>query len=259
LSIINLLPDDYVRRKYRRRANLVCLSLFGIVMTAVLGAAFVCRETSRNTRQVSDQVNQSYAEAAKLIDQVQKLQAQKDTLMSKAEQASSLQERVPRSYLLAVITNACAGEMSLESIRLETHVVTGQEADNRASKFKAVAAKQAGAPRYEQVSMLITGLAATDVEVAKFIATLAKNPLLTSVDLVFSEQKMIDVLPITALQAKDPNIVARNRDKVVGKITARQFQVKLELRPNMDVMDVISPNRTAQGPIPAAIGLGGQT
>ncbi len=223
-TTINLLPDDYVARRVRRRANVMCLALFAVVMTGVSAAVLVSEDCSRHTLQVQEQVNASYAEAAKLIDQMQQLRQQKATLLGKAEQASGLLERVPRSYILGVVTNACPPYTSLLAVNLETREVqAGSDADKRLSKFEAASQKRLGKEcRSTLVEMQITGLAATDVQVAKFIANLSRNPLLGSVDLVYSEEKIIDKEPV------------------------RQFQVKLELRPGLDVIDVLEGAKNAK-------------
>ena len=222
MSTINLLPEDYLQRRLRRRANAMCLVLFGVVMTAVVGALLVSETSSRHTRQVRDEINASYAQAAQLIEQMQELKRQKAALMVKAEQAAGLLERVPRSYLLGAIANACPEHAAVVSMNLETcRIEPGSESEKRLSKFEALAGRRVKEAQPSVVRMQITGHAATDVEVARFIANLARNPLMVSVDLVYSEERVIDKQPL------------------------REFQVKLELRPNTDVMDVIEQGKAA--------------
>jgi len=50
--------------------------------------------------------------------------------------------------------------------------------------------------------MEVTGLAGTDVEVAGLIATLARSPLIQGVDLVYSEEKVINQTPVRAFQVR---------------------------------------------------------
>ena len=57
------------------------------------------------------------------------------------------------------------------------------------SKFDAVAAQRSGKAPPLVVDLVVTGQAATDVDVARFIANLARNPLLANVDLVYSEER----------------------------------------------------------------------
>lgn len=227
MSLLNLLPDDYLLQRGRRRENVLCLGLFAVVMIAVVGAILASGASSRQTCLVRDRVNAQYADAAKLIDQMQQLQAQKAALLAKAEQASALLERVPRSYVLGVIANACPENTSLVQVRLDTRHIEAADVERlAASKFDLAQQKRLGIASSTLVEIEVTGQASTDVEVARLIANLAQNPLLTGVDLVYSEQKMVD------------------------QVAVREFQVKMALKPNMDVMD-LNGQRPLCGPRPA--------
>src|SRR4030042_4436381 len=106
MSLVNLLPDDYIARQAQWRTNLLCTALFGVVMAGIVGAALVSEHNYARTRLVREQVNQSYADAAKLLEQMQTLEVKKKKLLDKAAGTTNLLERVPRSYLLATVTNA---------------------------------------------------------------------------------------------------------------------------------------------------------
>jgi len=230
MSIVNLLPDDYVQGRARRRANTVCLVLFAVVMSAVTGAAVVSRQSSEHTCQVRDQVNASYAEAAKLIEQMRQLQRQRAVLTARAERAAALQERVPRSYILGILTNACPDGASLSAVKLDTSLA---DQNGQPTKFDRVSMQRSGKGRALSVGLVVTGHACTDVDVAKYIANLARNPLLTSVDLVYSEEREVKA------------------------VTMREFQIRLEVLPNVDVIDVIKPGRDTTGQQPQALASSG--
>ena len=63
--------------------------------------------------------------------------------------------------------------------------------------------------------MTVQGLAGTDSQVAKFIANLARNPLIGSVDLSFSQEKLID------------------------KALVREFKLNLKLKDNVDAVNLV--------------------
>lgn len=228
MSTINLLPEDYLLRRSRKRANVLCLILFAVVMAGVMGAAVVTDRNGRTTRKVCDQVNASYAEAARLIEQVQQLQQQKALLTAKAEQAATLQERVPRSFLLGILTNACPDRASLLSVRLETKT-TDKE---RMSKYQAIAAQRSSKVPPVFVDLVVTGQAGTDMDVGCFMRNLENNPLLTGVGLVYSEE--------------------RNQEGM----TFREFQVKMEVRPGMDAIDAAEPLRDKAADLAATVAEG---
>jgi Tfp pilus assembly protein PilN len=219
MSMINLLPDDYLIRRQQSRANFLCLALFLVVMTGVIAAAFVSDQSLGRTREILARIDADYEQAAKLLAELQQLQQQKTAMEAKARTTDALQERVPRSYLLGVITNSLPEGASLLDMQLQLKQVPS----------KAPGAKGANPTLVE---MEIRGLAGTDVDVAKFIATLAANPLIASVDLVYSQQKTVE------------------------QVQLREFQLRSELKSGVDVLDVARPEALAAEPAAARDGGG---
>lgn len=227
MSTINLLPEDYLENRARRRIVMLCMALFAIEVGGVLGAWFVTERKQAWALEVSRKVDESYAQAAQQIGRLQQLEVQKKTMLRKAEVAEALVERVPRSSLLAVLTNALPPGASLTQIKLETQrtivpVRTSKDdkgaAGGEKDKDKDKKNRLTSEPRAEQpsvptvVALEVKGLAATDMEVARFIAELARCPLIRSVDLGYSQQRSL---------AGD---------------TLREFQVKIELKENADAI-----------------------
>ena len=185
MSTINLLPQEYLQRRSQRRGNFICLVLLGLVMASTCGAALVSERTSRRTREVCQRINNSYAEAARLIDEVHELEAQKHRMIQKAKMSAALMERLPRSYVLAVLTNALPKGASLASVQMTVKVVQPPSAaatpapGTALTQHALVAAsrkpKQPEAAPDLSVQLDIKGKATTDVQVARFIANLAKH------------------------------------------------------------------------------------
>ena len=222
MSTINLLPENYLQRRCQHRTNVICLVLFVVVIGGILLATTASKRNLAHTLSVRDRVNTSYTEAAKLISQMHELEAQKVKMLRKAELTASLVERVPRSTLLAIVTKALPDGTSLESLDLRTQRIIrrAESTDgNRqtGSKLTTEPRKAPPTPVETTVCAEITGLAATDVQVARFIANLARNPLMDSVDLVYSEEKKI----------KD--------------VTVREFQIKTVLKREVDAIDFVRP------------------
>ena len=212
MTYVNLLPEEYVARRKQRRTNLLCSILFCLVMAGVLGATLVSEQTRRRTRSVNDRVNESYRQAGQLIQQLQSLEATKGQMVGKANLTAELLERVPRSYLLATVTNALPPGGSLLKFDLETQRRSTTIVSGGSSRYSQSGGKTAATDRGQlEVRLVVTGLAATDVEVAKFIAQMAKCPLMESVDLVYSEEK-----------------------KISGSMV-RTFQVEMQLKGDADV------------------------
>jgi len=216
MNTINLLPEDYRQRRRQHRGNVICTVLFGVVIVSICGAAVVSERNSQRTREVCKRMNTAYAEAAKLIDEVHQLEAQKHKMLDKARRSAALMERMPRSYLLAILANALPDGASLKSVRMTMQTVAG--AKSQKPKSKAAAAKAAAHPKPPRMTvvMSITGQAKTDVQVAQFIARLAAHPLTDVVDLSYSKES-----------------------KFREYKTAREFQLTVMLKPDADVLDAV--------------------
>lgn len=234
MTTINLLPEDYIQRRCERRANIGCFILFGMVMVGVLSAALVSEQRLRNTRGVLEQVNQDYAKASKLIEQMHQLEAKKEEMHKKAELTASLLERIPRSTLLATITNARPKNVSLIEFKLTTAQVVRKRPSQtpgkgKSAKFNA-AAKKSGSDKPEKellVKTELVGHAETDVDVARFISNLSNSPLTMAVDLEYTKEKKLKDIPV------------------------REFKVVLWLRPRIDAIVVAKQARRKKNFIPS--------
>ena len=132
---------------------------------------------------------------------------------------SSLVERVPRSTILAAVTNACPKNLSLLELKLRTENKKKAVAETSRRKTKyATTAKKRGLgkePVRTIVKMTIIGLAGTDLEVAQFMTNLARYRLIESVDLVETKQKVVD-------------------DR-----TVREFEITANLMSDVDAIDIV--------------------
>jgi Tfp pilus assembly protein PilN len=233
---LSFLPEDYVERRIEMRTNLICLSLFGVVLAGVLGAYFV---TSRQRAEVLNQqqsINTAYAEAAKRIGQVDELQGQKKRLLRKAQVTTTLIEPVPRSNLLAELINRKPPSLTFVELELASKQIEAGLAFAPPAGSAMAAARNAAngasaddpapnVPRY-QVDLKLIGLAPTAIPVAQYMASLARCPLLETVDLVYSEERRVE------------------------DVSMRRFRIDMMLDPASDVRSidpVIVERRTTRG------------
>jgi Tfp pilus assembly protein PilN len=202
MSLINLLPDDYLRRQVQKRTNRLCMILFGVVMAAVLTAAGISEKSYRNTREVCQRVNDSYAEAEKNIQQLQELEVIRSKMYDKATRTSSLLEKMPRSNIVAALTNALPEGASLVKVELKVTrgAVITSKVINKYEAEKAKAAAAAGKDQPKVVTLTVTGMAHTDVEVARFITCMAQCPMVDTPDLVYSQEKKISDVTVREFQ-----------------------------------------------------------
>lgn len=195
---LSFLPDDYLARKAIRRTNVIFAVLFLITVSAG-GAAFThAKKGVKLAREANDIARADKAQAARPIEQFQKLQEKQRTMAMQAELTSSLIEKVPRSFLLAELTNALPTGVSLVDLVLDSRKKSAAPAAPVAKtsfETKAAGANQKQkqtAPQVQpiiyDVSMKVTGIASNDVQVAQFITKLNASRLLRDVNLVISQE-----------------------------------------------------------------------
>ncbi len=202
----SFLPADYLTRKADTHANIVSLTLFGIVLFGVVGAFFVTNRAWNAVRAQQLVINQEYTEQTKKIEQLKKLEAQKSEMLDKAEITTALIERVPRSILLAELVNRMPDRLSLTEFVLTSKRVVEAAPQKTGTGAKSIAksAGSAGAkggakgppprprPPKMEFALTLTGLSATDEAVADFQAALKDCALLARVDLVSSVEATVD-------------------------------------------------------------------
>jgi Tfp pilus assembly protein PilN len=196
---LSFLPDDYLETKRQRRTNVVCAALF-LGLMAAIGTAFSYIEKElRGVEKTHGEVSRQYAEAAKNIEQVKQMQDKQRKMGQQAELAASLLEKVPRSFILAELTNSMPAGVSLMDVKMESKVRSKdapaggktqyelKRAAMEASTGRRPAAPAPQAKEYD-VSIRVLGIADNDVQVAQFMAKLNTSQLLQDVNLVISDE-----------------------------------------------------------------------
>lgn len=195
---LSFLPDDYLERKARRRTNAICAILFCVVIGAI-GAAFTV--TERSMKEIDAQfaaVQQQYTDAAKRIEQVQQMQEKQRTMAHQAELTASLLEKVPRSFILAELTNGMPSGVSLLDFNLDARLLTGPPPPPK-TQFEIRKAEVSGVapgtgvptssqPRSYEVTMRATGVAMDDVQVSQFITKMNQSRFLRDVNLLYTDE-----------------------------------------------------------------------
>jgi Tfp pilus assembly protein PilN len=193
---MNFLPRDFMERRGRRRATLLCLGLAGVAVLALGGmcALYVMRAFSVSSLRAV--VEQQYREAGRQIEQLKLLEDRKADLVRKVELSADLLERVPRSHILARLTNALPSDTSLQVLvmsSVEVEVPAPKPTTTKEDKASAAPSKGGKSKRPEkirrrEIQFRVDGLAVTDVQVAEYIARLTADPLFEEVNLKFSEE-----------------------------------------------------------------------
>lgn len=195
---INFVPDDYVQNNESQRTNLIYLVLLVIVMTA-LGGSFITikiRQRACNEKEVL--INQKMAKMHEAIKQFDELQVKKRAMMKTALTTAELLEPVPRSILLASLTNNLPSGVSLVKLNLiqkEPKQQAGKIVGT--SKFQAAQAEKNVQESLSPEQLLethidIEGIAPSDLQVASYIERLSSSSLMDDVALVESKELKVE-------------------------------------------------------------------
>jgi len=110
---LNFLPEDYLEKKAQQRTNIICLFLFLLVAGGVGTCFTLVEKRQQKMRKLEAEVNQKMNRASENLQQFETLETKKKQMMSKASISALLMEPVPRSLLLATITNNLPSSVSL--------------------------------------------------------------------------------------------------------------------------------------------------
>ena len=196
MSTINFVPDDYVQQRRASRANVLYLMLL-MAMLGAIGITFGFIKIRQRTVQAElAQLNNRMAEAQQQIAQLEELKTKSKTMMKTMVMTAELLEPVPRSIILASLTNNLPSGVSLLDFGLEeketqVYKVSAQKTGSRYNKSTANAT--ASEPQKTVVTtLLIKGIAPSDIQVAGFISRLSDAILFDEVSLVESKEIEIE-------------------------------------------------------------------
>ncbi|RMD63465.1 MAG: hypothetical protein D6824_05275 [Planctomycetota bacterium] len=230
----SFLPEDYLERKAEQRTNIVSVTLFSIVLFAVVAAFFVTNQQWTAVKQRQQAINRRYMQAAQEIEALRKLESQTQEMFAKALITTALLEKTPRSVLLADLINRMPQRLALLEFNLTSKRIKPSPAAAAASAAKSRAAPgkprtlaaaaaqgapggkqqpppQPQPPRYQSTVELV-GVAPTHNQVAEYVAQLQQSPLLQRVELKYSESAVVDDLEMIEFRIEaqlDPNADAR--------------------------------------------------
>lgn len=230
----SFLPEDYVARRAEVRANFLALVLFGIVVFSIVAAFFV---SNRQWTTVKDQraiFAAEYAEAQEAIELLDKLDAQKKEMIAKADVATALIERIPRSVLLSQLVQRMPKQITLMDLKLESKKIVPPkvpaQAPNQAKRGTLTrGGKPAAADKPRVVAtkytytVLITGVTQKNEYITDYLASLNQCNLFDRVDLQHIKERTID------------------------DVDLREFRIKIKISQTADARAVQSPEQLKQG------------
>jgi len=222
---INFVPDDYIQSSESRRTNLMYLVLLVVVMTALGGSFVTIKIRQRAFRAKEELINTKIARVQQAIKQLEQLQAKRKEMMKAALTTAQLLEPVPRSVLLASLTNNLPTGVSLLRlyvVQKEPKQVSPPVPANRyqaAQADKASTQEKISTEQLLETHIEIGGMAPSDLQVAAYIERLSSSNLLQNVALVESKEYKIDDttfrrFKLTAMLGKSVHLTKEDVDQI---------------------------------------------
>jgi len=235
MANINFVPDDYVQNNESRKTNLMYLVLFGVVMIALCSSFMTIKIRQRACGIKEKLVTTKMSQIQEAIKQFEELQSKRGAMMRTALTTAELLEPVPRSVLLASLTNNLPQGVSLLKVSLVQKEPKQTSRVAPMSKYQAAQAKKAAAAKdkVSQEKLLethidIEGMAPSDLQVAAYIERLINSSLLDNIALVESKEHKVEDsttfrrFKLTAMLRKDVHLtkedVKRIRDRAENTI-----------------------------------------
>lgn len=193
MSRVDFVPEEYIQQRESGKANFMYLLLFGAMMCGIGVTFSIIKVRQKAVAAELATVNAKMAQAGQQIAQLEQLKTKGKNVMKTMVMTSGLIEKVPRSIILACLTNNMPTGVSLLELKIEEKVIT-LKTPKPATKTAGAAAAAAAAPPQKIVETVvnISGIAPSDIGVANYIARLSESILLDRVSLVESRERNID-------------------------------------------------------------------
>ncbi len=188
MANINFVPDDYIQNNESQRTNLIYLFLFLIVMAGLTGAFLTIKFRQNSFEEKEKLVNEKMKQAQETIEQFEKLQTKRKAMMKTALTTAELVESIPKSVLLAALTNDLPSGMSLLDLSFEQKMPRDYRRRNVGHKNGKSSAASVSPEKLLETDIAIEGIAPSDLEVAAYIERLNGSMLLEMVALVESKE-----------------------------------------------------------------------
>ncbi len=195
MANIDFVPDDYMQQRDSNRSNFLYLILFAAVMGAIGVTFSIIKVRQKSAEAELLLVNSKLGQAGEQIVKLEELKTKSKTMMKTMMMTSELLEPVPKSVILACLTNNLPGGVSLLELNMVEKEVKALSGGTAASSQYEAASAAAGSVANEKVTetnLSIEGIAPSDIEVAIYISRLDNSILLDEVALVESKEHMID-------------------------------------------------------------------
>ena len=133
MQLLNFIPDDYIKRKLARKANLLC-ALLASVVGLTLGVLFVILAVADDQLEGErERIDGLVAQTAEAVEDWHKFQAEQTAVLEKAEKAARLLNPLPRSRVVAEVVRVLPEKVTLTELSIGEAAVQVFEAAPKAN------------------------------------------------------------------------------------------------------------------------------
>jgi Tfp pilus assembly protein PilN len=157
---LNFLPEDYLWKKTRRRSDVICATLLGVVIGGVAVIAFGMRISVRQLQIQHDAVSWQCAQALRTVQEIKDMRAQQEAVARQAETTAAIMQKIPPSCILSEIARALPEQVTLSDLSY------GASDDGTSPDLK----------------LKLNGNASSDAQVSETISQLRRSKLFSTVD-----------------------------------------------------------------------------
>lgn len=230
MSKINFVPDDYIQNSQSRRTNMMYIVLFSLLMVVLSSVFMTIKVRQHASDAMEKRIDAQLVQKREDITRIEQIQSKRKQILKTALTTVDLLEPVPRSVLLASLTNNLPQGVSFLKLSLvqkepKRKTVTASSNYEKAKDKKAKASR----PKVSKEKSLdtfidIEGVAPSDIQVAFYIENLNNSYLLDNVTLVESKEHKIK--DTTFRQFKLKAVLRRDAyitDERINEISAKKI------------------------------------
>lgn len=196
MAKIDFVPNDYIQQRDSTRANFLYLVLFSALMGGIIVTFSIIKLRQKTVEAELKVVNEKMTKAHEQIAQLDDLKTKSSTMIKTMAVTGELIERVPKSVVLACVTNNLPSGVSLLDFKLKQKEIKTPTSSAPVSQYQTASAAASGTStansKLEETQIELEGIAPSDIEVAAYIAQLEGSILLDNVELVESKERNID-------------------------------------------------------------------
>ena len=229
---IDFVPNDYLQQRESGRTNLMYLFLVGVFILATGLTFLVIKMRQKNVASELAAINLDMAKVSRQIAQLEELRIKSREMMKTMLTTAELLEPVPKSIILASLTNNLPDGVSLLQLKFiqKEPKLSSLKKKKTASQYQAANAT-VPEPRISREKLLethitIRGVARSDIEVAGYIAKLGTSILFDDIKLVESKEHKVENLKFREFELKTmlrKNVLLTKEDIAAIKVSHRRM------------------------------------